>query len=238
MTTLLRWRAVSYGVGGDSVLDSVSGHVQAGECVTVLGPSGAGKSTLMRLGALLAKPLEGHVEVFGQGALDTKQRISVLRRTGYVQQRPGLLRASVVDNVAYPLHVRGVPRGVARSQALVALEQAGLGPLAQAPASQLSGGEGQRLALARATVAEPDLLLLDEPTNQLDPAWTRRVEDLVGRRRQRGVGVAWVTHSVTQARRVSTRFVFLSRGKVVEAGPISALDSPKTAELASFLEFS
>jgi len=220
VTPLLQARGIAKWALRDASLS-----VAAGECVALLGPSGSGKTTLVRILATLLAPESGHVAA------------PPLRRIGLVQQRPGFLRASTLDNVAYPLRVRGASRATARRVAAERLVALGLAARADAGAWTLSGGEAQRAGLARALVARPDALLLDEATNQLDPEWTRRVEDLLRAERARGCAVLLVTHSVAQARRLADRVALLEEGRIVEEGPAAeTLASPRTERLRAFVE--
>lgn len=220
-------------LGGRAVLDGVDLEAHAGETLAVLGASGSGKSTLLRILHLLDEPDEGDLQIEGAPVpRDEPSRRAARRRIGLVQQSPGLLRASVVENVAFPLRARGVARPEARRVALNRIAEVGLAQQSDADAAALSGGEAQRVALARALATRPDLLLLlDEPTNQLDPPGVRLVEALLARERARGAALVLVTHDARQARRVADRFVFLREGRVVEAGPVTRLEAPETEAL-------
>ncbi|HEX2021494.1 MAG TPA: ATP-binding cassette domain-containing protein [Candidatus Thermoplasmatota archaeon] len=230
-------RGVSRRLGRVDALAGVDLAVGPGESVAVLGASGAGKSTLLRALHLLDPPDAGEVLLDGAPAPRSgAARLAAVRRFALVQQRPGLLRASVIDNVAFPLRARGVARAERRSAARERLAQVGLDALADEPAWRLSGGEAQRVALARALATRPEVLLLDEATNQLDPAWTRRVEALLEAERARGCGLVLVTHNVRQARRVAQRHVLMEAGRVVARGPIADLDAPRGGPLRAFVE--
>ncbi len=200
-------RALRFEAGGRRLLDDASFEVFAGDRVAVLGPNGAGKSLLLRLCHGLLAP--------GAGAIAWDSPAAE-RAQAMVFQRPVLLRRSVVDNVAYPLRVRGASRREARDRALEALASVGLAELAPRQARVLSGGEQQRVAMARAVVTSPRLLWLDEPTSNLDPAATRLIERDVAALSQAGCTIVMTTHDLGQARRVGTRVVFLHRGRVLE----------------------
>lgn len=234
----LETAAVSRSYGARNALTEASFSMREGEIVAVLGPSGAGKSTLLRLLHLIEAPDSGRVLIDDEPApTSAKARRALMRRIGLAQQRPGLLRATAVDNVAFSLRAHGIPRDQARVRARHALRALGLADRALADARDLSGGEAQRVALARATVHDPEALLLDEATNQLDPQSARLVEAHLRSQRARGAAIALVTHQVAQARRVADRFVLVERGRIVDEGDIAALDAPRTDALREFLAY-
>lgn len=197
-------------------------EVYPGEILAVLGPSGSGKTTLLRLLSGLLLPEEGRVE----GGF-----------RAYLPQTPPLLRRSVLENAAFGLRLRGVPRGEAWARASAMLERVGLGAKARQPAHLLSGGEAVRLALARTLLVEPGVLLLDEPTASLDPANAAQVEALLREAAGEGKGVVLATHDLFQARRLAHRVVFLFLGQVVEEAPTSLFfQRPQDPRSQAFLE--
>ena len=133
-----------------------------------------------------------------------------------VFQRPVLFRRTAIGNITHALWLRGVTYDERRSRALEALRRAGLEQHALAPARVLSGGEQQRLCLARALSLDPDVLFLDEPTASLDPASTLAIERLLVDTKRRGTKVIMVTHDVGQARRLADDVIFLDRGRLTE----------------------
>lgn len=228
----LRLEGVGYAVGGQTLLRDVSLRVERGRRLVLLGPNGAGKSLVLRLLHGLIEPTAGRVLA---GNLEGVGPIA-RRRQAMVFQRPVLLRRGALANVAFALAARGVPWRDRRERARAALERFGLLHLAERPARVLSGGEQQRLALARAWALEPELLLLDEPTSALDPAATQRVEEAVAAFHARGAAVAMSTHDLGQARRLADEVAFLSRGRLVEAGPAADFFArPRTPETRAFL---
>jgi tungstate transport system ATP-binding protein len=147
-----------------------------------------------------------------------------------------LLRRTALANVAYALAVRGVGRAEREILARAALDRFGLGALAARPARVLSGGEQQRLAIARAWATRPSVLLLDEPTSALDPAATRAVEAAVREIHGDGVTVVMSTQDLGQARRLAEDLVVLHRGRVADSGPAArVLAEPADATVAAFL---
>jgi tungstate transport system ATP-binding protein len=136
----------------------------------------------------------------------------------------------VLANLNFALKVHGLTGRARADRANAALEMARLTDLASHPARVLSGGEQQRLAVARALICEPDLLFLDEPTSSLDPASTRMIEDLVNAAHARGVTIVMVTHDIGQARRMGDEVIFLHAGRVAERGPLDrVLGAPRSA---------
>ena len=199
-----------------------------GACV-VLGPNGAGKTTLLRLLHGIARLSEGTVEwACGDEAARNAQ--------AFVFQRPIMLRRSVLENLAYPLRRAGMSRRAARTAAEDWAKAVGLGHMLDRSAPALSGGEQQKLAIARALITEPELLFLDEPTASLDGRATREIEDILRRAMESGTRVILATHDMGQARRLGDRVVFLLDGKVHEtASSDSFFEAPKTPEAEAFL---
>jgi tungstate transport system ATP-binding protein len=164
------------------------------------------------------------------------ERIDGRRRHAMVFQRPVMLRRSALANVTHALALAGVPRARRQQTAEEALERVGLMRLAGQPARVLSGGEQQRLAIARAWALRPELLLLDEPTANLDPTATQAIETAINAVHAAGTKIVMVTHNLGQAHRLGDEVVFLDAGRVVEHVPMSQfLASPGSAEARSFL---
>ncbi len=209
---------------GAGLLDGVSLTLTPGPRTVLMGPNGAGKSLTLRVLAGLIAPGAGSV-TFAGGAPE-------FRRAALVFQRPVLLRRSVAANLEHALATYGAPRGERRGRIRRLLALAGLERLADRPARVLSGGEQQRLAMARALAAEPSLLLLDEPTASLDPQATAAIEALVDQTAATGVKTVLVTHDLGQARRMADEVIFLHRGRVAEAAPADAFFAAPTSEAA------
>jgi lipoprotein-releasing system ATP-binding protein len=213
-------RAYVTGQGPLQVLRDVDLQVSAGEIVGLLGPSGSGKSSLLHAAGLLERPTAGQILIQGQdcGALSDAARTQIrLSTIGFVYQFHHLLpEFSALDNVALPALIAGKPRKAALARAENLLGQLGLsGRLNHQPA-QLSGGEQQRVAVARALTNAPRLLLADEPTGNLDPATSETVfanlRDLV---RVTGVAALIATHNMEMARHMD-RVLTLKEGRLVE----------------------
>jgi tungstate transport system ATP-binding protein len=226
----LRLDGVRFEAGGERLIHDLSLTLAAGTRTVVLGPNGAGKSLLLRLCHGLLRPTAGSI----RWAWDDPARVR--QQQAFVFQRPVLLRRSARANVAYGLAIAGVPRGERLRRVQAALEQVGLGDLADRPARVLSGGEQQRLALARAWALEPKVMFLDEPTANLDPAATRAIEAVVAAMHERGVKIVMTTHDLGQARRHADEIVFLHKGRLIEhAGAARFFMRPGTPEARAFV---
>ena len=206
------------------VIQPLTLELQAGPSTIILGANGAGKSVLMRLMHGLLAPSSGAVLWNGSG------------RQAMVFQRPVMLRRSALGNVVYALKAQGTPRGERTARAMEALARTGLAALADQPARSLSGGEQQRLALARAWATTPEVLFLDEPTASLDPAATGAVEDIVRQMYEAGTKIVMTTHDLGQARRLADEILFLHHGRLLEqlAAP-RFFSGPATEEAAAFV---
>ncbi|HEX8807949.1 MAG TPA: ATP-binding cassette domain-containing protein [Xanthobacteraceae bacterium] len=214
--------------GDVHALDGVDLDVPEGTVLGLLGPNGAGKTTLLRLIMGLIPPTRGRVS-WGGG----EQAASTHR--AFVFQRPTMLRRSAAGNIRYALAAAGVPRARRAAHALELSALVGLTGLERRPARKLSGGEEQRLALARALAKEPQLLLLDEPTASLDPAATKAIEDLIRKVAASGIKVVMSTHDLGEAKRLAGEIVLVHRGRVIESGPADIFFSaPKTEEARRF----
>ncbi len=201
----------------------------AGGPTAVIGPNGSGKTSLLRLMHGLQAPSAGRV---AWAVPDAEART----RQGYVFQQPIVLRRSVEANLAYPLRLRGVGRAEARERARAVAARFGLSAQLAQPAPSLSGGEMQRLALARAMVTAPGILFADEPCAALDGAATREIEARLAGLAAQGTRLVLATHDMGQARRIASDVIFMLHGRVHEAGPAPAFFAgPATDAAAAFL---
>jgi tungstate transport system ATP-binding protein len=220
---------VSRQAGTTTILDRVSLTIAPGAPTLIVGPNGAGKTSLLRLCMGLDVPSSGRISWGG------RENRKPLRRA-ILFQRPVMLRRSAAANIAYALAQAGTLRHERAGRVAALLERVGLADLAQRPARRLSGGEQQRLALARALARDPEILLLDEPTANLDPAATRGVEEIVLMAAQSGIKIVMASHDLGQVRRLAGDVVFLVRGALCEQSEAQDfLDSPSTPEAAAFL---
>jgi tungstate transport system ATP-binding protein len=212
--------------GRVQALQDVSLAVQRGECVALVGANGSGKSTLLRLAYGLVPPTQGKVALQAQGSANTPSQRQTQVVQAFVFQRPFVLRASVLTNVALPAWLRGASWAQAKQHALQALAQVGLQALATRQARTLSGGQQQRLTFARALTAQPDVLLLDEPTASLAPEAKRDVEALIAQCTQQGMTVLFASHNLGQVKRLAHRVVQLDAGRIVVDLPVAEFFHP------------
>jgi tungstate transport system ATP-binding protein len=223
----IKFDAVAVRAAAVDILRDITFEIGGGAPTMLLGPNGSGKSTLIKLGMRLIAPSAGRITFGGRSA-------SSATRSAIVFQKPVMLRRRVAANVAFALLAAGRsadPPNVARL-----LLQVGLAGLEDRPARRLSGGEQQRLALARALARVPEVLFLDEPTASLDPAATKAVEDIIARISAEGVKIVMATHDLGQARRLAGDVVLLARGCVVERGASPQFfTSPSTDMARRFL---
>lgn len=204
-----------------NIIKPLSLEIEVGASTVILGANGAGKSVLMRLMHGLLAPSSGRIEWSCAG------------RQAMVFQRPVMLRRSALANVAYGLKVAGQDENAA----MEALQEVGLAHLAHRPARVLSGGEQQRLALARAWALHPEVLFLDEPTASLDPSATREIETIIRAFDAAGTKIVMATHNLGQARRLGDEVIYLHQGRVVERAPVDRFFAqPATGEAAAFIK--
>ena len=199
--------------GAKRVLDLESVTIEKGTRTAILGPNGAGKSTLLNIISRIDSPSEGEVVY---GSKDPREVTQVF-------QQPYLLRTTVEKNIHYPLRLRKWTEEAIKKRGEELMYDLGLLDLRNQKAWKLSGGETQKVALARALSFRPSLLLLDEPTANIDPATTAEIEGMLLKiNREEGTTILFVTHNLAQARRVCNRILLLDKGRLVESG-----DCPK-----------
>jgi tungstate transport system ATP-binding protein len=222
---------VMFQAGSRRIIKGVSVTIERGPRTILLGPNGAGKSVLLRLCHGLLEPTAGTISWYSPEVPGGP------RRQAMVFQRPMLLRRSVLGNVTYALKLAGVPSAAREDHAFAALCKVGLEGAADRPARVLSGGEQQRLALARVWALRPEILFLDEPTASLDPGATHEIENIILALDAAGTKIVMVTHNLGQARRLADEILFLHMGRLVERAPADQfLRHPASAEAAHFLE--
>ena len=209
----LEVKKLGYQVGNKNLIQDLNFSLVSGKKTVLLGPHGAGKSLTLRLCHGLLKPTNGSIN-WGNPVIKNINRIRYHQLM--VFQRPVLLRRSVKSNIEHALKLRRVPLNERKSRATFALSKSGLEPLENFPARSLSGGEQQRLALARAWSIMPQVLFLDEPTNNLDPAAVRSVESLITSFHNSGTKIIMTTHDLAQAKRIADEVLFIHNGKLLE----------------------
>lgn len=204
--------------GKQQVLDIKNFGLHEREIIALIGPNGAGKSTLLQIMALLLKPTRGILTYRGI-AVDSRNALAIRRRMAVVFQEPLLLNATVYENVATGLKLRGVPREEMKKRVDRWLEMLGIAHLAGRRSHQLSGGEAQRVSLARAFVLEPDVLFLDEPFSALDfPTRLSLLKELDKLLKDTGIAAIFVTHDFSEVPYLTDRVAVLKNGRVIKTG--------------------
>jgi tungstate transport system ATP-binding protein len=212
-----------------TILDRISIDISPGAPTVLIGPNGSGKTTLLRAAMGLVAPSRGRITWGGREASPPTQRAIVF-------QRPVMLRRTAAGNINYALAAAGVPRAHRERRITELLSRVGLEDLGGRPARRLSGGEQQRLSVARALARDPAVLFLDEPTASLDPAATQLIEDLVRAISGQGIKVVMATHDLGEARRLAGEVVMLHRGAVIEGGPAERFfAAPSTEDAKRYL---
>lgn len=203
---------------GVQALRDVTVSIESGQFVFLVGPTGSGKSTFLKLLYREEVPTSGRVFVDGIDVVSLRRReVSALRRhVGVVFQDFRLLPdRSAYDNIAFALHVTGTPKRLVHQRVSEVIEQVGLSGKEKSLPDQLSGGEQQRVSIARAIVRKPSLLLADEPTGNLDPATSQEIMDLLERISSDGTTVLVATHDQAIVDRMRRRVISLSAGRIV-----------------------
>lgn len=222
---------------GRTILDVAELSIRCGEILAIIGPNGAGKSTLLKVLALLQRPEQGEIVFDGVKVSPRADLVSYRRRIAMVFQEPLLFDTTVFKNVASGLELRGVARREIKRRVAEWLERFGVAGLAKRAAHTLSGGEAQRVSLARAFVLQPDLLLLDEPFASLDqPTRFSLLADLEALLRETGTTTVFVTHDRTEALTIGDRIGVMIDGRILDLGePERVFAAPASAEVASFV---
>ena len=212
---------------GKSVLGPIDLMIDQGGPTMVIGPNGSGKTTLLRV-------MHG-IERISEGTVSWAQPDQA--NHAYVFQSPVVLRRSVAENLSYPLELLKTPKPKIKTAVDHWIERTGLTRVKDHPATRLSGGERQKLAIARALIRDPEVLFLDEPCSNLDGQSTREIEALLLEATAAGTRIIMATHDMGQARRLASEVIFVMSGRIVEMGPAHDLfGAPKTAELKAFLK--
>lgn len=220
---------LSFEADGKRLLNRLCFSLPSRGVTAIIGPNGAGKSLTLRLCHGLLVPSAGQVHWHGGHG-----EVSGRKRHAMVFQRPVMLRRSARANMMHALLASGAKQPDNMTDA--ALARFGLRALADQPARLLSGGEQQRLAIARAWALQPEVLFLDEPTSQLDPGATRQIEEVIASLAREGMTIVMTTHDLGQARRLSQRILFLNKGQLLEDAPTQAFfAAPATPEAKAFI---
>ncbi|HEX7502263.1 MAG TPA: ABC transporter ATP-binding protein [Acidobacteriota bacterium] len=221
--------------GGQAILQGVGMEFSPGAVNVILGPNGAGKSTLLRMLGLLDRPGQGEIFYDGRtlSTMTRTARTRLRRRCGFVFQAPLLLTGDVEANLRFGARLRGLDAGPDAIRKV--LENTGLAGKEKQESRLLSGGEKQRLQLARVMLLDPDLYLLDEPTANLDPLSVKNIEAAIARLALEGKTVILATHNLTQARLLAGKVFFLKAGRLVQTGSADeVLSRPLSLDIAEF----
>ena len=225
-------------LSGQDVLRNINLRINRGEVIALIGPTGSGKTTLLRLLDLIDLPTQGKVYFNGTDVTEsTGQRLEARRRMAFVLQKPVVFNTSVHDNVAYGLKWRGMSRDSIRKRVDEVVEMVGMVDFRRKNARTLSGGEMQKVAIARAIATEPEVLLLDEPTANLDPVSLMKTEELISDIIQRyQTTIVMATHDMSQGQRLAEKVGILLNGEMLQTGAWQeAFSSPRNREMANFV---
>jgi tungstate transport system ATP-binding protein len=226
----LRADALTFAARGRTLVDGVSFEIGRGRRTIIMGPNGAGKSLTLRLCHGLLLPTSGAIRWNGPTQANGRKRHAM------VFQRPVMLRRSAFANLTHALSLTSRSRRERHARARDALDRFGLSEMARRPARVLSGGEQQRLAMARAWALAPEVLFLDEPTSALDPAATRAVEEMIEAFHADGMTIVMTTHDLGQARRLADEVLFLHNGRLLEQTPAEEFfERPRSEPARAFI---
>jgi tungstate transport system ATP-binding protein len=238
LSSIIEVADLTHSYGEREVLKGLNLGIGRGEVFALIGPTGAGKTTLLRIIDLLEIPSVGEIYFDGKCVPRSgKQRLEIRRRMSFIHQKPQVFNLSVYDNVACGLRWRGEKRNKIAEKVDHILEMVGLEGCKNRNARTLSGGEAQRVALARSLVLEPEVLLLDEPTANLDPVSTAKIEQLISYiARQHNTTMIMATHDMSQGQQLADRIGVLLDGRLVQTGNANDIfRSPKNEEVAHFV---
>lgn len=239
MDTMIKVKNLHKTFGTNQVLKGINTEIKKGEVVVVIGPSGSGKSTFLRCLNLLEEPTSGNIYFKGTDITDKKNDIYQMReKLGMVFQNFNLFpNLTVMDNITLsPIKVKKMSKEDARKIGEKLLTDVGLPDKAKAYPQSLSGGQMQRLAIARALAMQPEVMLFDEPTSALDPEMVGEVLSVMQRLAQEGMTMVIVTHEMGFAKEVGDRVLFMNQGVIMEEGtPAQIFDAPQNPRTIDFL---
>lgn len=232
----LKLKNVNKNYDQKEILKNISCDIKDKSAIAIIGPSGAGKSTLLRLLSMIEKPDSGTICV-NNNHLETVNPDEYYKHIGFVFQSHTLFpHLSVLRNITLILEkVHCYTPDDAKTKALQLLNHFELSDHVHKRASQLSGGQSQRVSIVRSLAINPEVLFLDEPTSALDPVLTQEVLRTILKLREDNMNFVIVTHEILFAKKAADYIIFMEDGKIIEMGDVSILDTPKTPELRSYL---
>jgi tungstate transport system ATP-binding protein len=238
MVPIIEVKSLSHIYERRKVLKDVNLSLERGDALALIGPNGSGKTTLLRLLDLLEKPSSGQIYFDGVDVTRSgRSRLRARRRMAFIHQKPIVFKMNVYNNVACGLKFRRKDRKTIRHRVERVLDLVGMSDYRNRDARTLSGGEMQRIAIARALVTRPEVLFLDEPTANLDPASVAKIEEILARIISKGkIAVLMVTHDMEQGQRVARRIGVLVNGKILQTGsPNDIFLAPASTRVARFV---
>jgi tungstate transport system ATP-binding protein len=236
MNALLTLEEIKYQIGNKLILSIPHFSIEAGEFLGIMGPNGAGKSTLLKISSLLEKQSQGKIIYKGETIPAGKAPLELRRKFSIALQQSLLLDTTVYQNIAIGLKLRNVPKKVIREKVESWMEQFQISHLAKKNAHHLSGGEAQRVNLARAMIIEPEILFLDEPFSALDfPTKIKLMEDFKEIISRTGTTAVFVSHDLMEVNYLTNRLAIIVDGELKQAGPTQKVLEHPNADTASFL---
>lgn len=232
----LKLRNVNKHYDDKEILIDINCNIKDKEAIAIIGPSGAGKSTLLRLLSMIEKPEKGSISV-NNTHLEEVSPEEYYKKIGFVFQSHSLFpHLTVLRNITIILEkVHHYSEKEANEKAMKLLDHFELSEHVHKFASQLSGGQSQRVSIVRSLAINPEVLFLDEPTSALDPVLTQEVLKTILQLRKEHMNFVIVTHEILFAKKAADFIIFMKDGKIVEMGDVSMLDKPKTPELIDYL---
>ncbi|RHW32421.1 phosphate ABC transporter ATP-binding protein [Lysinibacillus yapensis] len=231
--TAIYFENVCYEIDGISILNNITGSFYKGKITTLVGPSGAGKSTLLKMCNNLHSPTSGEI-LIGSLPIESIEPSTLRKKVGIALQNAPIMKGTVFENIALPYTLQ--QKKLSEKEAISCLENVGLNPdFLYRSAEDLSGGQKQKVSIARSLLNQPEILLLDEITSALDPTSAKEIEELILKiNQQHEVTIIWITHNIEQAKRVGDYTWVLINGQLAESGNSTILTESKNQRIQQF----